>query len=156
MTDVQVRNSLNAVDRPAPADPTAILDYMMQTEFRNTAIYGRVSLVAGILPKEEGTLGAAPMGGAGNAVNMTHRNVGAARAMMRLTDTESGAITVPLTQTELSNIVTDLVDSGNGAQCMSSAQGQAIIGLSIAKQSRGREIGLGHIYLGDVQNARAL
>lgn len=155
MTDAQVAADLNTAYRDAPHNPSALLDYMMKTEFRNSTIYGRVGIVAGLQPDPTSAgFGNAPMGGGGAAVAMDWRMVAAAQALIRLTGDQAGAISTPLTNTELSNILTEM-DTTN-AEVMSIAQRNAIIALSQNQQSRATELGLGRVRTGEVTQARAL
>ena len=141
MSNAQLATSLSTADRDAPANPSAIFEYMMVNEFRNGAIYGRVSLVAAILPDPTtASMGNAPMGASGAAVAQDHRSVAAARALIRLSDDERGSLSVPLTETTISNLLGDL--DTTRAECMSVAQKDAIIALSQNKQTRAAEIGL--------------
>ena len=155
MTDQQVRDDLHTLYRDAPHNPAALLDYMMKTEFRNSTIYGRVGLIADLQPDPTtGDFGNAPTGASAAAVAIDVRMVSAAKALIRLTSDTGGAISTPLTNTELTNILTEM-DTSN-AEVMSIAQRDAIIGLSQNQQSRATELGFGFIHIGDVQNARAL
>ena len=153
MTDQEAADDLNTSYRDAPANPSVILDYMMKTEFRNSTIYGRVGVIARLNPNAvTGDFGVAPTGAVGAAVAIDWRMVAAAKALIRLTSDQGGSISTPLTNTELTNILTEM-DTTN-AEVMSIAQRDAIIALSQNQQSRGSELGIGFVREGDVIQAR--
>ncbi len=153
MTDADAADNLNLVNRDAPANPSAILDYTMQTEFRNASIYGRVALVAALeADPATGDYGNAQTGPAAATVAIDVRQAASARAFIRLTSDAVGAISTPLTNTQLTNLLTEL-DTNNSA-CMSISQRDAIIALSQNQQSRATELGLGRVREGHVMEAR--
>ena len=145
---------VNALNRDAPADPSAILDYLMTNEFRNAAIYGRIAMVAAAQASAVGDFGTLPTGASQAQVAIEGRHVAAAQAVLRLT-AENASISSALTSTELGNMFDELT-TGGGCECMAIADKTALQALSNNLQSRASELGLPRARAADVENARAL
>ncbi len=132
------------------ADPLAILNYTMTTEFRNSTIYGRIAQVSSVLAdRADGDYGDLLMGAGNTIVAITRRHVAAARAFMRLTQTDSG-LAVPLTNAELQVLFDDLTSAGNGCHAMAVADKDALVALSQNQKTPAQAAGLPNPSLGDV------
>jgi hypothetical protein len=150
MTNAAFLTSITAEDRDAVANPAAILEYLMITEFRNSSIYGRIAQLAAVQADPvTGDYGSMQFGASNALVAITRRHVAAAHAVIRLAQSDSG-LSVPLTNTQLSNILSDLVTTGGGAQIMAASNRTAVIALSQNKHTRATEIGLPLPSLADV------
>lgn len=149
--DQLAADELNVQNRPVPAPPLAILEFCLTETHRENAgsdtqqtnLYGRVQMVA------ESVAGGDPFG-----VNdsLTVGQIAAAKTILRVLQDDGLALS--LAMAELDSALTKC----QGANCFSTPQKNAIVGLAENKQSRAQELELGRVLInaGHVAYARAI
>lgn len=152
MTDIQVADSMNAIDRPAPIGTTKVRDYVFLEKYRTndgadtvqSQIYGRIKLVCEAATDAD-TFGT----GTTNENATVDRKASAVTLleMLRLPD-----YLIDLSNSKVQNMLNDMKNAG----VMANADKNAIQALGDNQQSRGTEIGVGNVRENDVVLARAL
>ena len=150
MTAEQKAASLNAPDRPADGSATGMLQWLATHKNRSndgsdtvgTAMLGRLRSVA------EAAVGDDPFGrGVGNEVTLPQKH--AAQAFLILVSSE--AVVLDFTNTDVGLFF----DEMESATVWKPADTTALQALSQNKQSRGQEIGAGHVRVGHILEAEA-
>ncbi len=157
-------NEMNAFNRSAGASPVAILDYLLRNEYRGENLYGRIAVVADAqqapIRANNGSITGwswptVTLGDANADIQLTLDHVASAKALMRLTDRNSG-VEGDLNTAALDAILNALAGGAQNAQCMGPAHKTALKALSDNRQSRANELSLPRTRAADVINARAL
>ena len=152
MTDQEAADDLNTVYREAP-DTGAILEYLVLESYRGGSLFGRISMVARSLPVKDGNSWQIPPVpfGAGDAdvtVDQSHVSIAAALLMYVQPDFHVG---IPITEARLDAAFSSMV----ACEAIQLSDKTALAALVDNQQSRGNELGIGHVKTGHVQQARA-
>jgi len=149
-TDQQIVDSMNGLTRPILATIDSILDDMRTNKNRtNTGsnpgdlvsdfVYGRLELVA------DGSAGSSPFD-ASNAFSLTQKMIVSAKTMLNILNIQNQSNEININFDE---ILTDLVDAG----VLGTVDRTRILALTDNQQSRGNELGIGRVSLGNVAEA---
>jgi len=148
MTDQQVADSMNTVDRPAEGSIEELRKYLLLEKKAAMSLLGRLEVLAA------GTVGSDPLGDTISG-GLTLEHITAAKALLRIADPASG-FTLDYNDSRFNAILDDLAGGVGNALAINPADKTAIQALSNNQQSRGNEIGVGHVKVGHVTHARAL
>ena len=149
--DATAADELNALNISGEIGPEVILEYFIENQHRennggdtqNTNLYGRLVMVA------ESAEGGNPFS-LSPADSLTVGQIAAAKTILRMLDGDAYSV-------NLSNVDVDgAFTKCQGANVYSTAQKNAIVGLSDNVQSRAQELGFGRVRAQDVTYARAL
>jgi len=155
MTDQQIAESMNALDRPAAGGVDGMLHYLLVNRSRDnsgsdtipTALIGRLYAMANANEGDD-VFGVVP------ARLATQESIHAARLFLTLV--QSPHLTeLNFLDTEV-DFAYQVLGGGSGRRVWKPADITALQGLSKNQQSRASEIGLGRVHVGDVTTARTL
>ena len=154
MDDPTAAATFNVIDREAPPDSGALLQYIILERFRTGNLYGRINMAAFASPLRAGNaweIPPLPLGAAGADVVPTFDQIQSAAAFMRLLDTDT-RFAVSLLDSRIDTILSDLVSVG----VIGAGDKTAIQALSENQQSRATELGIGRVDPRHVTQARSI
>ena len=152
MTDQEAADDLNLIYREAP-DGGAILEYLVLEAYRQGGLYGRIRMVANSRPVKDGnswSIPPVPFGVSDADVTIGQSHITSASAFLRYTEPDFH-IAVPITEARLGTIL----DKLTACDAIGPNDKAALAALADNQQSRGSELGIGHVKTGHVQQARA-
>lgn len=145
---------MNTKYRNGPHDPGILLQYLTLERFRTGTLYGRLRMVAGSRPVKDGaawTIPPVPLGVGDADVALTQQHVASAASLLRYVDTDSDLV-VTLLDSRITSILNNLANGG-GCEAIGGGDKAAIEAMSTGVQTRGRELGVGVVTVGDIQTA---
>ena len=158
MTNLQVADDMNLINRPDDVDIADVLKFLMLdntykeddgNDTQDRSIWQRMKEVAAIAIPGTGAV-ANPWGAVALGTITEIRLIKTQQLVDYFTLTAQGSLTFDISN---SNFQVYLAGSQT-AGCMSSAQKDALLALADNRQSRGQELGIGIVREGHVQEAR--
>ncbi len=152
MTDLEVANDMNLINRDADGGVTGMLEYVVENMYRTnesgdttkTSILGRLVTVS------ESAVGADPFD-SGHILTMVH--IHAAKMFVYIMS-NTNVSTLDFVNTEVDGMIVSLNGAASNAGVWSVPDGNALKALSQNQQSRGNELGIGKVRTGHVVEAR--
>ena len=144
MGDQAAADDINTVYRNAPAALDSIRAFLLLEVNSAQTLFGRIQIVA------ESAVGDDPIG---ETVPLTLEHITAAKSMMTILMPASD-FSLDTNDSRFGKILSDLA-GGTGCKAINPADKTALEAFSLNQQSRGAEIGVGFVYQGHIEQARA-
>ncbi|MCP4002180.1 MAG: hypothetical protein GY727_14820 [Gammaproteobacteria bacterium] len=152
MTDLQVADDMNLVNREAYGGIDGMLKYVVENMYRtnDSGDTTKTSILGRLVAVSESMVGADPFD-SGHILTLSH--IHAAKMFMYILN-NTNVSTLDFVNTEVDGMVVSLNGAANNAGVWSIPDGNALKALSQNQQSRAQELGFGKIREGNVWEAR--